>query len=88
MSGRVLTPNGDGINDSVAFTLASTPLSTPRAQVFDVRGRRIAELASLSPEKLRWDGKDYSGRAVESGIYLVQITEDQFLWNGVVAVAH
>jgi hypothetical protein len=87
MNGRILTPNGDGVNDSVVFNLADTPAGLPRAQVYDVRGRRVAELAPVSPTQLRWDGRDYAGRAVESGVYLVQISEDSALWNGVVAVA-
>ena len=87
MSGRVLTPNGDGINDSVAFTLPSDGAGTARAQVYDVRGRRVAQLVPASPTQLRWDGRDYAGRVVASGVYLVQISQDAALWNGVVAVA-
>jgi len=87
MNGRVLTPNGDGVNDSVVFNLAEPSASLPRARVYDVRGRRVAELAPASPAQLRWDGRDFAGRAVESGVYLVQISEDSAVWNGVVAVA-
>jgi hypothetical protein len=87
MSGRIVTPNGDGHNDSVAFTLPSTPVGLPRAQVYDVRGRRVAELAVVSPVRLSWDGRDYAGRVVSSGVYLVQISEDAALWSGLVAVA-
>ena len=87
MSGKILTPNGDGINDNIAFTLPSIQLRTPRAQVFDVRGRRVAELQPASPTELRWDGRDSGGRTVQSGLYLVQITDDDGLWNGVLAVA-
>src|ERR1700679_2853202 len=87
MSGRVLTPNGDGINDSVAFTLMSAQNSALHTQVFDVRGRRVAELQPVSSTQLRWDGKDYAARVVQSGVYLVQISENASLWNGVVAVA-
>src|ERR1700733_2796633 len=86
MSGRILTPNGDGIHDSVAFTLAQPPTNVPRAQVYDVRGRRVRELALVAPTQLRWDGRDSSGRIVGSGVYLVQISEEASLWNGVVAV--
>ena len=48
MSGKIVTPNGDGIHDSVAFTLPSTQASLPHAQVYDVHGRRVAELAAVS----------------------------------------
>lgn len=87
MSGRILTPNGDGIHDSVAFNLPNPVAGTPKTQVYDVRGRRIASLAAMSSTQWLWDGRDYSGRAVPSGVYLVQISEDSALWNGIVAVA-
>jgi len=87
MSGRILIPNEGGMNGSVAFTLVAPSNSVPRAQVFDIRGRRVAELSPVSSKQLRWDGKDYAGRVVPSGVYLVQISEDASLWNGVVAVA-
>jgi hypothetical protein len=87
MSGRIVTPNGDGIHDSVAFTLPGSSIGIPRAQVYDVHGRRVADLAAMSPTELRWDGRDYAGRVVESGVYLVQISEDSALWSGAVAVA-
>jgi len=86
MSGKVLTPNMDGINDRVSFTLG-TPADAPYAQVFDVRGRRVSALSSLSSSQLQWDGKDYAGRTVDSGVYLVQISEASKLWNGIVVVA-
>src|SRR5258708_25046626 len=87
MSGRILTPNGDGINDSVAFTLPSSMTVLPRALVYDMRGRQVADLALVSPFQLRWNGRDSTGRIVESGMYLVQITGNDEQWNGVVAVA-
>jgi hypothetical protein len=87
MSGRILTPNGDGFNDSVGFTVPEPVSGLPRAEVYNVQGRRVAELSPVSPTQLRWDGHDASGRTVESGVYLVQISEDAALWNGVVAVA-
>ena len=36
MSGRILTPNGDGIHDSVAFTLASPEIGirAPKSTMF------------------------------------------------------
>jgi len=87
MSGRILTPNGDGIHDSVAFNLLSPAGNAPSARVFDARGRRVVDLSPVSSTQLRWDGKDFAGRPVASGVYLVQIREESQLWSGVVAVA-
>ena len=47
----------------------------------------MAELIPVSSAQLRWDGKDYAGHVVASGMYLVQISENSSLWNGIVAVA-
>ena len=87
MSGRVFTPNGDGIHDHVSFTVPAPWANIPHAHVYDVRGGRVSDLAAASPTQLRWDGRDYAGRVVASGVYLVQISADDALWNGVVAVA-
>lgn len=87
MSGRVLTPNGDGINDAVTFDVQAALNASPRATVVNVQGRRVAELAPDVPGRYRWNGQDETGRMVESGVYLVQIAQDSSLWNGVVAVA-
>ena len=86
-SGRILTPNGDSINDTVAFHLPHPAAGSLQAAVYDVRGRRVSGLAAVSPTRFQWDGRNTSGQVVESGVYLVQISEDSALWNGLVAVA-
>ncbi len=47
------------------------------AEVFDVRGRRVARLAERAypagEHALRWDGRDASGRAVAPGLYVVRV---------------
>src|SRR5581483_6710425 len=86
MSGRILTPNGDGVHDTVLFNLAGSG-SAPQSEVYDARGRRIAQLESLSPTQLAWNGKDLAGRPVSSGVYLIQISQDSALWSGIVTVA-
>lgn len=87
MSGRILTPNGDGINDSVVFNFPVSESAAPSARVYDISGRCITALSPVSATQLRWDGRDSAGRVVESGVYLVQISEASSLWNGVVSVA-
>ncbi|MBD3221122.1 hypothetical protein GF314_07735 [bacterium] len=48
-----------------------------RARVFDLRGRRIATLTDgwreAGEHRLRWDGRDHTGRTVAAGTYLVRI---------------
>jgi hypothetical protein len=33
-----------------------------------------------------WNGRDGSGRLVTPGTYLIEITEEPYLWNGAVTV--
>jgi len=48
--------------------------------VFDVRGRRVRALAGdnrdAGRQEIAWDGKDDTGRALASGIYLVRLVAD------------
>jgi hypothetical protein len=50
--------------------------------VFDIRGRRVAVLRDgileAGPHEVVWDGKDFTGRKVASGVYFSQlVTSDQ-----------
>jgi len=65
--------------------------SLPRAakvklQIFDVLGRQVAtlvdELASPGNYKVLWDGKNMSGQAVASGVYLYRITANNVSGSG------
>jgi uncharacterized repeat protein (TIGR01451 family) len=48
-----------------------------RLSIFDLRGRRVAELVngeqSPGPHHLLWEGSDRSGRALSSGIYFLRL---------------
>jgi hypothetical protein len=83
-SGRVITPNGDGINDHVGFQLEHA--SEARGMVYSVNGRRIASLIPVQ-DGLAWNGFEGTGRQAESGVYVVQIVRGADLWQGVVTVA-
>jgi hypothetical protein len=61
---------------------ATIELAVPQGQgkatvgVFDLQGRRIAELANQSTpgrHTLTWDGRDSSGREVAAGVYFVRL---------------
>ena len=51
--------------------------------VFDILGRRIYNLLDESkeagPHSIEWDGTDFNGRAVASGIYFYQIKAEDFI---------
>jgi hypothetical protein len=60
---------------SLEFELAADELV--RLHVFDVRGRRVAELADrpfpAGTHRLVWDGRDVGGRSVASGTYFARL---------------
>lgn len=86
---RIITPNGDGINDEAGF---SGLLDTDEVHIFDIRGRRIRTLGpnahcrTLSASRC-WDGRNDDGGIVESGVYIYQFTSQGDRINGVIAVA-
>jgi len=44
-----------------------------RAAVYDLRGRRVRNLAAADGE-LNWDGNDDTGRRMASGVYFVRVS--------------
>ncbi len=87
MSGKIITPNGDGINDRLYFDVPASTTLTPETTVFNIRGQRIGTLTQVSPTRLSWDGRDSSGATAESGIYLFQIQQEEGRWTGVASLA-
>jgi gliding motility-associated-like protein len=78
---RIITPNGDGTNDTAIF---SGLADGDQVKIFDVRGRRVRTIPG--PNAV-WDGKDDSGKVVESGVYLYQYTISGDRVSGVILVA-
>ncbi|MDD5304149.1 MAG: gliding motility-associated C-terminal domain-containing protein, partial [Elusimicrobia bacterium] len=88
ISGRVITPNGDGLNDSVIFTYDPGPRNASvRGRIYDMTGSFVADMApGLVPNTLAWDGK-MNGRAATSGVYVYKIEGDGKTYTGTVVVA-
>jgi hypothetical protein len=76
---RIITPNGDGINDKAVFKTG-----IDEVKIFDVRGRRVRTIAGPAPE---WDGTGDNGAIVESGVYIYQFTAQGERVSGVIMVA-
>ncbi len=84
---RIITPNGDGINDYADFNGLDS-----NVKIFDIRGKKIRtlnpETISIEPYvEIRWNGRDDNGDIVESGVYLYQYKYNGKLTSGVIAVA-
>ena len=62
---------------AAAIEYAMPAAGTARIGVFDITGRRVAELVEhdrpAGPQLAQWDGRDASGRALAPGAYLVRI---------------
>ncbi|MEK7383529.1 MAG: hypothetical protein AAB262_09620, partial [Elusimicrobiota bacterium] len=88
LSGRVITPNGDSLNDIAIFSYDPGPKNISAAgRIFDLRGAAVAEMApGLVPNTLTWDGR-MNGRPATSGVYVYRITGDGKTFTGTIVVA-
>lgn len=78
LSSRVLTPNGDGVNDAVelSFVVFKAQDAVPMVEVRDLVGRPVAQLTPVAEGPTRrftWNGQDVAGATVPPGIYLWRI---------------
>jgi hypothetical protein len=80
MSTRVLTPNGDGVNDHLVAVFDLVNVLVPRPltfSVFDLSGRRVHSVnldATAGRTEFSWDGRADDGDLVPPGLYLMDIT--------------
>ena len=75
---KILTPNGDGLNDRMQISYTVIQISEPKpvnVEVYDLAGRRVRILADRDQiggiYSEEWDGRDDSGKMVPPGNYLV-----------------
>jgi hypothetical protein len=86
LSNKMLTPNGDGRNDSAVFRFDNPRDSVFTGKIYDVSGAFVADMASGPlPNSLQWDGRA-GGRAVSGGVYVYQIRSEGKTFNGTLVV--
>ena len=77
----VATPNGDGVNDELAFSFAVTKLTGTQplhVRIYDLAGRLVRHWQETRPlvsgeYALRWSCEDQSGALVAPGMYLLEV---------------
>ena len=85
ISTRVITPNGDGLNDTVVFIVDNPKDSAAAGKVFDLWGSLVAEMTKRGDGNLEWNGRS-RGSAVSSGVYVYQIQSEEKTFTGAVLV--
>ncbi len=88
ISGRAITPNGDGVNDIVIFTYDPGPnREAVTGRIYDVMGAFVADMTTGQvPNTLIWNGRS-GGRTVGSGAYIYRIQGGGKTYTGTLVVA-
>lgn len=86
---RVITPNGDSLNDAVLFKFDDILTGLPfEGLIHDISGAKVGAMKlTLNDTALLWDGKDDGGKTVPSGIYIYSIKIGKNKTMGSVVVA-
>lgn len=86
LSNRLITPNGDGKNDTAGFVFDNPRDSAVTGKIFDLKGAFVADMKN-GPigNSLEWDGKA-NGQAVSGGVYIYQIEAEDKVTNGTIVV--
>ena len=77
---RIITPNGDGRNDTalIGYTLYGVLDAVVEVTLFTLAGKSVRRLAAHGQSAgagrtLVWDGRDDSGRSVSPGLYRCEV---------------
>lgn len=87
---RIVTPNGDALNDKIFFKFDSSLTGLPlETDILDVNGAKVSHLQvdSINDKYLTWDGRDTSGKHVSAGIYVYSIKLGKSMASGTIVVA-
>ena len=78
---RVVTPNGDGVNETTTISFSLTTGARVTAKVVDDSGTTVRRLAAdrsypKGRSKLQWAGRDDAGSLVPDGNYRLKVTAE------------
>jgi len=57
------------------------------AEIFDMSGRKVADMTQKDFSWFIWDGKDAAGKVVLPGVYIYQLKNGKYVLNGTIIVA-
>ena len=75
------TPFTDAVH--LQFNLQAN--ASPKAEIFDMLGQKVADLSGSiknGQNYLTWNGKDFAGKTVTSGVYVYRITNNNQAYSG------
>ena len=84
---KIFTPNNDGINDEINLTFTAVTEDLTDAEIFDITGKKIADMTQNDYTWFSWDGKNSDGKTVQPGVYIYQVKSGKNICNGTVVVA-
>ncbi len=86
ISNRVLTPNGDNVNDKVVFTFDNDSDLEFSGNIFDLTWSLVTHMSpGPNDDSLQWDGKR-QGSVVRSGVYIYRIKAEDKILTGIILV--
>lgn len=86
LTNRLITPNGDGKNDTMVFIFDNPQEKEVKGRVYDLRGALVASMkAGPVGNSLVWDARS-GGQTVPGGVYIYQLEADGTIYNGTVVV--
>ncbi len=86
LSNRLITPNGDGKNDTMVFVFDNPSGASAKGTIYDLKGARAASMTPGPVENsLVWDPRA-EGRDVPGGVYVYQIESGGEVYNGTAVV--
>lgn len=82
VSNRMVTPNGDGKNDSVTFTYDNARDSEVVVRILDVRGKQVATGTRQTINSSSWT----PSADIPGGVYIYQIESEGHVFTGTLVI--
>lgn len=83
---RIVTPNGDGRNDTVSFRFLNPRDTAGTIRIYDLRGRQVKSLPiDVGDDSKVWDARA-DGRVVDGGVYVYVLSVESRTYSGAMLV--